>query len=568
MFHAIESILLSQLHLHNCKGSTYDYPNFDKVSTLLFVDAVHNIMIDKIHITSNGSVGIALYFEFNLFHSIWLQFYITNSTISTGDIGVYSGGTHERETSIDDDSIRVEITSTSFEDSCLHFETISFVSYNIRKSRFEHCQCSPVLSFNGVLSKISLREITVTDNELPVLMQVSQAKHIGIDGKFNFFHRNKGVSIINDSAVELTYTMLQFINNTVASSKDIPGTILFIRNSSFQVFDSTLYFRNNHGQLCGGITAIGESNLIFKISSRIDFIGNAGEKGGALSLYKESTMLLQSNKVYINFHNNTATKGGGVYVEDVDHIKPFSYELTKLVIEVVEFENNDEFTHASAITFSNNTAHIGGNAIYGGWVDWSVNEDGAVNFNPRIKEIIVLQNDDNNDIASSPLRACLCFDNIPNCTTIEHTIDVYPGQTVTLSTVAVGQRFGTVTTFMTIDFMKSSGVNNIQGTITDSQYVQTAHKSCTPLNYTIISPNKREQFVIRSTGSEVNPRFEQELLDEYPQLGTLFEQLSITLTIKECPPAFLFDKNLHTYICLPSLGWLGLGCDLNSFRIL
>ena len=128
MFHAIESILLSQLHLHNCKGSTYDYPNFDKVSTLLFVDAVHNIMIDKIHITSNGSVGIALYFEFNLFHSIWLQFYITNCTISTGDIGVYSGGTHERETSVDDDSIQVEITSTSFEGSCLHFETISFVS--------------------------------------------------------------------------------------------------------------------------------------------------------------------------------------------------------------------------------------------------------------------------------------------------------------------------------------------------------------------------------------------------------------------------------------------------------
>ena len=201
-------------------------------------------------------------------------------------------------------------------------------------------------------------------------------------------------------------------------------------------------------------------------------------------------------------------------------------------------------------------------------MDWSVDEDGAINFNPRIEEIIVLQNDDDNDIASSPLRACLCFDNIPNCTTTKHTIDVYPGQTVTLNTVAVGQRFGTVTTFMTIDFMKSSGVNKNQGTITDSQYVQTAHKSCTPLNYTIMSPNKREQFVIRPTGSEVNPRFEQELLDEYPQLGTLFEQLSITLTIKECPPAFPFDKNLHTCTCLPSLGWLGLGCDIINFRIL
>ena len=118
-------------------------------------------------------------------------------------------------------------------------------------------------------------------------------------------------------------------------------------------------------------------------------------------------MQLQSNEVYINFHNNTATKGGGVYIEDLNHIKTFSNELTTSVIEIVMFENvDDESTGISAITFSNNTAHIGGNAIiYGGLVDWLVDEDGAVTFNPSIEEIIVLQ--DNDDITSSPLRACL-----------------------------------------------------------------------------------------------------------------------------------------------------------------
>ena len=155
------------------------------------------------------------------------------------------------------------------------------------------------------------------------------------------------------------------------------------------------------------------------------------------------------------------------------------------------FENvDDESTGISAITFSNNTDHIGGNAIYGGWVDWLVDEDGTVTFNPSIEEIIVLQ--DNDDIASSPLCACLCFDNIPNCTITKYIIDIYPGQTVTLNTVAVGQRFGTVTTFMTVDFAKSSRVNNVQGTIADSQYVQTAYRTgCTPLNYTIMTPSKR-----------------------------------------------------------------------------
>ena len=291
VFQAIESITLSQLHLHDCK-STYALPNFDKVSTLLVMDAVHNIIINNIRITSNGSIGIALYFEFNLFHSIWLHFHIINSIISTRDIGVYSGGTHERETNIDDDSVLVEITGTNFEGSCLRFETISFVSYTIGKSNFEHCQCSPVLSFNGVLTNIILREITVADNESPVLMQVSQAKYIEIDGKL-FFYRNKGVSIVNESTVAISRVMLQFINNTVVNTKDIPGTILFIRNSSFQIFDSTLYFGNNHGQLCGGIIATDKTTLMFTFFSRVDFIGNTGEKGGALSLYKESTIQLQ-----------------------------------------------------------------------------------------------------------------------------------------------------------------------------------------------------------------------------------------------------------------------------------
>ena len=207
---------------------------------------VHNIILDKIHITSNPSIGIALYFEFNLFHSTRLHFRIVNSTISTGDIGVYSGGTHERETSIDDDSVLVEITSTDFVGSCLHFETISFVSYTIGKSNFVNCQCSPVISFNGVLNTVFLREITIAYNESPIVMQVNQAKYISTDGKL-LFHHNKGVSIINDSTVEISSTLLQFTNNTVVNTKHIPGTILFVRNSYFQVFESTLYFGNNYG---------------------------------------------------------------------------------------------------------------------------------------------------------------------------------------------------------------------------------------------------------------------------------------------------------------------------------
>lgn len=251
VFNDIEGITISNLHFIKCAGAF----DFEQSSTLLFADVVHNVIIKSIQITSNGSgIGIALYFEFNLFHAIWLQFHILDSVISTGDIGVYSGGTHERETNIDDDSIHIEIVNTIFRSSCLQFETVTFASYTIREVTFEKCKCSPVLSFIGILTTVILREVTLVDNESPVLMHVSQAKHIIFEGAC-FIHRNKGVSIVNESELIFTHAVVEFANNSVARVNDIPGSVLFIINSYVGFGSSDLYFINNQGELCGGITA-------------------------------------------------------------------------------------------------------------------------------------------------------------------------------------------------------------------------------------------------------------------------------------------------------------------------
>ena len=47
-------------------------------------------------------------------------------------------------------------------------------------------------------------------------------------------------------------------------------------------------------------------------------------------------------------------------------------------------------------------AQIGGDHIYGGWVDWSVGEDGVTWYNPNVTEILEIQGDD--DISSDPIR--------------------------------------------------------------------------------------------------------------------------------------------------------------------
>ena len=562
-FQDIESITISNVHFANCTGASDWVPDFEKSSTLFFADVVHNVIIDSVQITSNGGIGIVLYFEFNLFHAIWLQFHILDSDISTGDIGVYSGGTHESETNLDDDSIHLEIINTSFRTSCLQFETIAFASYTIWKVKFRNCKCSPVLSFIGVHSKIILKEIALLDNESPVLMHASQVRSVIFEGNC-FIHRNKGVSIINGSEVFFTDTVVEIANNSVTGVNDIPGSIFFIVNSYVEIRRSDLYFMNNHGQLCGGITATDGTKILVTFISRIDFIRNSGIKGGALSLYKQSVLEMISQGVCMNFHYNTATMGGGIYIEDMTHVKSFSYKLTKSVINIRLFEDNNYF-FKSSIQFSNNTALIGGSAIYGGWVDWSVDDNqGIITYNPIMSTIINLQGDD--DIASSPLRACLCFDGVPNCTITEYNTSLYPGETFTVDAVVVGQRFGTVSSVITTTNFVT--LSHDQRIVNDSQSVQTVYARCTPLYYTITSSNRREILTIRPIDSEITPRFPQELLDTHPPLALLFEQLFISLTIKYCPLAFPFAEDDRKCTCPLALTSLGLGCDIKTFRIL
>ena len=61
-------------------------------------------------------------------------------------------------------------------------------------------------------------------------------------------------------------------------------------------------------------------------------------------------------------------------------------------------------------------------SMHGGWIDWSVNEQSTTVYNqsvPRLFDFI-----DDADISSDPTRVCVCFNNTPNCSVTEHSIDI------------------------------------------------------------------------------------------------------------------------------------------------
>ncbi len=94
-----------------------------------------------------------------------------------------------------------------------------------------------------------------------------------------------------------------------------------------------------------------------------------------------------------------------------------------------------------------------------------------------IFQTLSIQNTDNSSfISSDPSGVCLCISNKPDCN-IAKQVTVFPGGTLHVSAVAVGQGIGTVPSVITAKFIDT-------GTVIDSiQGVQSADKTCTTLEY-------------------------------------------------------------------------------------
>ena len=92
------------------------------------------------------------------------------------------------------------------------------------------------------------------------------------------------------------------------------------------------------------------------------------------------------------------------------------------------------------LVFVNNTAEKGGDVLYGGLV--ALGWDGDWNCLLSFKNISDMsQQSGLSTITSDPSRVCFCKDAEPDCLTVADPIThhVYPGQTITVPAVVVGQ---------------------------------------------------------------------------------------------------------------------------------
>ena len=106
---------------------------------------------------------------------------------------------------------------------------------------------------------------------------------------------------------------------------------------------------------------------------------------------------------------------------------------------------DDESMFEKRLIFTNNTANKGGDIIYGGQIalGWNKGRNCLLNF----MNVSSISPTGLSPISSAPSRVCICTSNgMPDCLTVFDSVKqaVYPGQTINISAVVVGQEFGTV----------------------------------------------------------------------------------------------------------------------------
>ena len=505
-----------------------------------------------------------------------------------------SGGYGIHEYILESSSARIEIVDSRFTNSCImfgyqrlpYYDTLysnvcraksTKLTVTIRNVTVENCSdtCKSILDFSaGVVNlasvdllsqlNITLHNLNVTDNDSPFLnLQLQDS--LFFDSFITFtgcshFTRNKGCTIVSVSArvntLHFTRAEVYFINNTMIGDQLGSAASIKVERANIILEHSHVIFKNNQG----GIVAQYETKVVFGDNVTVHFINNTGQNGGAMSLYTGSTLVFTANKLRIslNFTNNTAHRGGAIYAGD---ISAWNREVTP----VFDLQCNITLVE---LTFCNNSALFGGNHIYGGWVGWFLDERGVTGYNfDIVKTFLIFENGGESEIASDPIRICLCINSRPDCNVTKHSMEVY-GHALRLSLVAVGQRYTLVPAYVEASLTSWRSKSGDEEWLHVRPGIEILPANCTDIIYRIYSDGDtlmlKPRLDYHSNQDPQGPPKTSDNTSMTEQALLVFQQLSIQLRLRDCPLGFFLHETDRNCVCQPLILGHGLTCDVTE----
>ena len=333
--------------------------------------------------------------------------------------------------------------------------------------------------------------------------------------------------------------------NIIANSADVRGGGIHAISSTTRLTEkSKTYIVGNHA-IRGGAMCLERSAKIYILKTEIECL-HYPSRIDYLCILNTSTWIT------LHLHNNTADYGGAMYVDDdtntaTCYASPFSDETTifdECFIQSlclynfnsIESGQSHEYLHISNTNFSENSATVAGDVLYGGLLDrcgaspfaeifqkYTNSASSSLNatfYIINITNLVVQDFNSTKMISSDPVRVCFCKNNQPDCSYNPQPKYVRKGQMFLVSLLAVDHINNTIANSTIIHASVSLDAKLGEGQSTQQT---DGDGNCTDLTYVILSPHNSEMLQLYADG---------------PCMSVGISTAIVTVNIIPCPIGF------------------------------
>ena len=328
-----------------------------------------------------------------------------------------------------------------------------------------------------------------------------------------------------------------FSNNTAT----ISGGSMILKQCTLHIQDNGCSMELNTAGLGGG--ALYSYNSLVSFSANMTFAKNTASEGGAYFLNGKSHFILGEESSVFFKHNNARGKGGALFVES-------NAECYNLQVQYCFFEVRKV---GIFLQFENNFAAIAGNVLYGNNIETCLNH----NYNDLKYDFISISNITENtgtsnrsNIASNPFKVCSCHDTTIMCSHSSHDVlyaSIFPGQTVNIPVVAVGQENGVVPTTVQASLGPDS-----RATFGAFQNSQKTQEKCSNLSFQVYSSDSSEIITLTVGGCSTL---------------VYVQHLQLNVTLLECPVGFQLSGDPAECLCQDRLLVYTQTCSIGDQKI-
>ena len=339
----------------------------------------------------------------------------------------------------------------------------------------------------------------------------------------------------------------KFVENTA----DRKGAAIYTSSTAL-VVEGSSSFLNNSAEYGGGIYC--ESSSLAFVHNRSCHLSNTALRGGALYFDLYSNFSLYQT-AQVRFQDNHAVQfGGAIYVVDVPGPGQFLSQQHVAIRRKCFFHilGNEQplQVDTTPLIFVNNSAGVRGSVLYGGLLEKCNFTSDRYTSTLELFNLSILHSKDykEHSISSEPTQLCFCNKSKLNCTELRQSRNIFPGQSVEVSAIAIDQSGSAIPTII------HSTIHSLN--VSETISYRTG-ENCTQRKYSI-TPSKvmKKQMYVNQIELYPNNRSGNTI------------HLIVNITFESCPIGFEQSNFTGECICDHRLWQYTNSCDVDGQAIL